>query len=209
MTLTPPTPDDHRPAVAPTARPEPIDPADTLRGDESRNRALMLIIAGALSVLLAIVLIGWITDGGDDEDQGFPGLPDAVLLDLDGREVVITDLQGPTVINFFATWCAPCRDELPEFEEVFQARQADIGFIGVNTRETDFEAVQELLDETGVSFPVLVGDDGDLLTEVGGLGMPTTAFVCADGSIVEAVSGQLNAESLETKITELTIACST
>lgn len=190
---------------------EPTDPnlngvqhelTEEARAERARRRAIFGLVGGFLVVLLIIFMVQWLTDGEDsaEGDQ----LPEAQLVTLEGQEFALSTVVGePTVLNFFASWCGPCRAELPEFQEVSIAVAGDgVNFLGINTRETDVEQARELIDATGVTYPVALGDDGSLFEAVGGLGMPTTAFVDASGNIVEVHSGILRGDDLESKIEE-------
>ena len=133
---------------------------------------------------------------------------DSVYTTLDGEDFAIASLTGqPTVVNFFASWCAPCLAEMPDFEEVHLATRGDVTFVGVNTRETDVDNALRVVEDTGVTYTILLGDDGgpdSLYQHVTDLGvMPTTAFIDAEGTIVAVHSGVLNAEDLQSRIQEL------
>ena len=186
--------------------PPPVPGADAVseqrRAEEGRRRAIFGLVGGFLLVLVVIFVVQWITDS-EDTVEGDP-LPEAALVTLDGEDFPLTSVVGePTVLNFFASWCGPCRAELPEFQEVSQAVADDgVRFVGINTRETDVDSARELIDQTGVTYTVALGDDGSLFEQIGGLGMPTTAFVDATGNIVEVHSGILRGDDLASKIQE-------
>lgn len=176
--------------------PEDLDRIEAAEADTKRRRVALWLVLGCIAGLVFVVSVQWATDTPSEAS-----VPEFELTTLDGEPFQLTSIVGtPTVMNFFATWCAPCRAELPEFEEVSQDVAADVAFLGVNTRETDVDGALALLDETGVTFPVVLGDDGDLFEIIGGLGMPTTAFVDADGTIVEVHTGALDDDALRAKI---------
>jgi thiol-disulfide isomerase/thioredoxin len=189
------TPDDpHTPADAITA--EELDRLEATEADQRRRRILLALGGAFIAVLVVVVAVQWAVDTPDDTV-----LPEFELTTLDGQPFALRSVVGtPTVLNFFATWCPPCRTELPAFEAVSREVGDDVAFLGINTRETDVEGVRALLDETGVTFPVALGDDGDLFEMIGGLGMPTTVFVDADGTVVEVHSGGLDDDALRSKI---------
>ena len=183
-----------------------IPPEEIEAAEAGRRRVIFGLAGGFLAVLVLIVTIQWATDG-EDGPAGTP-LPDLAFATLDGDEFLLADLAGqPTVINFFASWCGPCLAEMPDFEEVHLATTGDVGFIGVNTRETDINRAREVVDTTGVTYTILLGDDGgpgSLYQAVSNLAvMPTTAFVDADGNIVDVHAGLLTAGDLQSKIDEL------
>lgn len=131
--------------------------------------------------------------------------PDFTLDRSDGETVTLSDLQGQAVIlNFWATWCAPCRAEMPALERVYQA-QRDKGLVvlGVNQMEPK-ERVERFLAEVGVTFPIAL----DLDAAVGRLyrvyAMPTTYFIDRQGVIRDVVvGGPLNEALLQSKIDAL------
>ena len=120
----------------------------------------------------------------------------------DGQTLEFADLtDGPVVINFFASWCPSCIAEMPDFEAVFQDFDGEVEFLGLAMQDRT-EAAVELVGETGVTYPIGLDPDGDIFAQFGGLGMPTTVFVGADGTIERVHSGQLSAEGLADIITE-------
>ncbi len=175
------------------------DLAFSARQDRNRRLAIFGLVGGFLAVLVVIVAVQWATDTPNKANA----LPDVTLTTIDGEEFQLTALAGqPTVVNFFASWCAPCRAELPAFEAVSQQVSGSVKFVGINTTEPDVDAARQLLDDTGVTFQVLFGDDGTVYEDIGALALPTTAFVDATGAIVEVHSGALNQTDLESKISE-------
>jgi thiol-disulfide isomerase/thioredoxin len=103
----------------------------------------------------------------------------------------------PLVINFFASWCAPCLVELPRFEEAYQAHQGKVAFLGVNLQDHP-ESARRVIADTG--YPVAEDPNGRLFQALGGTGMPTTVFVDADGTIIERHTGELTGRQLSNKL---------
>jgi len=129
-------------------------------------------------------------------------LPAFVLTDVSGKLRSINEFTGrPLLINFWATWCTPCLREMPMFEAVWQERIADhsLQIIGIAIDRT--EAVGAYLQQTGVTYPILVGqsDAMDAADSFGPdfAGLPFTVFVSADRQILLSHSGELLREQLD------------
>lgn len=101
------------------------------------------------------------------------------------------DLEGhPTVINFWASWCGPCVDEMPLFEATWQ-RYKDRGviFLGVDVQDSPQKA-KGFVERLGITYPIVTDYEGELFEDLGaGLGLPRTIFVQADGTILDGASG--------------------
>lgn len=123
----------------------------------------------------------------DDEDR----LPDLALPCLGGgADVSLRTLTGvPTVINLWATWCRPCRDELPLFQSLAdRADPSELRVLGVVTEDPGPERALRFVADVGVRIASLVDDSGDLAKAVAARGLPTTVFVDADGAIAYVYS---------------------
>jgi cytochrome c biogenesis protein CcmG/thiol:disulfide interchange protein DsbE len=105
----------------------------------------------------------------------------------------------PLVINFFASWCAPCLAELPRFQQAYEAHKHEVAFLGMNLQDSRTSAA-EVIRDTGLSYPIGVDRQGQLFQALGGYGMPTTLFVAADGTVLERHTGELSAEQLVDKL---------
>lgn len=141
------------------------------------------------------------------EDDAAPGalpltLPDIQLADLDGEAHSLHEwAEGPLVINFWATWCAPCLREMPMLETVWQERRGDsLTIVGIAVDRID--AVTPYIEKTGVTYPILVGrSDAMEAAEAFGpdfAGLPYTVFVAGGGRVIGVYSGELERDRLET-----------
>lgn len=140
--------------------------------------------------------LGYIERDGDASDKGALA-PDFRLLDLEGQPHRLSEIDGPIVLNFWASWCEPCIEEMPEFELVSQEAAGRVTFIGVNDGES-LETAREFADEvTGVSYLVLLDPTKSMTDGPYPLvGRPTTFFIGEDGIIKELRVGIVDLETM-------------
>ncbi|HEX2028292.1 MAG TPA: TlpA disulfide reductase family protein [Nitriliruptorales bacterium] len=123
-------------------------------------------------------------------------LPAVQLARLDGSGSLDTgSLTGPAVINFWASWCAFCVEEMPDFQAVHRRLGDDVRFVGVD-REDDHAKARMLARETGVTYELVTDPDGSFFRAVQGRGMPTTLLVDPEGRIAYRHAGPLTADEL-------------
>lgn len=138
------------------------------------------------------------------QEQEFQMAPDFTVEDAAGNPVRLSDFQGkPAVVNFWASWCSPCKSEMPEFESAYAEYGEDIHFLMVNltsdSKETR-EQADALMAETGYTFPVYYDTEGSAAAAYGIYSIPMTLFIDKDGYLVAYGSGMLTADSLQTGI---------
>ena len=123
-------------------------------------------------------------------------LPDIALRNADGETVQLADYQGgPLVINLWATWCPPCRREMPVLENA-QKQRPDVTFLFVNQAES-MQSVSTFLATQGLTLDnVLFDASGRLGQAVGSMALPTTLFYSADGRLINSHLGELSQASL-------------
>jgi thiol-disulfide isomerase/thioredoxin len=120
---------------------------------------------------------------------------------VDGGTLVLSGLEGPAVVNLWATWCTPCRTELPLLQAEYVRRAGEIAFVGVNIGDEP-DDVAKFVAEVGVTFPQYVDTDDEVLPGLGVVGLPTTVFVGRDGSLT-VHSGALSADELSDALVEI------
>jgi peroxiredoxin len=130
--------------------------------------------------------------------EGFSA-PDFTLDLLDGGQVILSDLRGKAVlINFWATWCPPCRAEMPAIEKVYRSfKPLGLEVLAVNLTDQDNEAeVAAFVQELGLTFPVPLDRSGQVSARYTLRGLPSTFFVDQQGVIRSVVVGGPMSEAL-------------
>ncbi len=137
-------------------------------------------------------------------------LADLELTDQSGQTHRLADYEGQTVIlNFFATWCGPCKSEIPDLEELYSDRGANGGEVALiavanpssdehpRANDVSEQEVRAFIDEQGISYPVLMDGAGELLSAYGVRAFPTTYFIKPDGTVFGYVPGALDTETID------------
>ncbi|MBI4491657.1 MAG: TlpA family protein disulfide reductase [Chloroflexi bacterium] len=168
-----------------------------------------LSLAGGL-VLAALAVLAYLALGtsaaqGPTADAGpRPLAPDFLAPTFSGGASRLSDFRGqPVVVNFWASWCPPCRAEARELEHVWQAyRDRGVVFLGINVQDTEVGA-RTFLDEFGVTYPNVrdVADEVTAAYEVSSI--PTTVFIDRNGRIVSYRLGQVSEQQLVARLEEL------
>lgn len=114
----------------------------------------------------------------------------------------LSDLRGkPVLVNFWATWCMPCIEEMPELEAARHANP-DLVILAVNRNEST-EAIAAFAPKVGVSFPLITDRDGAISERYGVINLPTTFFINRDGTIAARHLGALTAARLAERLAEV------
>jgi thiol-disulfide isomerase/thioredoxin len=125
-------------------------------------------------------------------------VPGFVLVDLKGKNVNGKEYLGkPLVINFWATWCAPCKLELPLLQKTFHTYEKDINLIAVNSDESS-DTVNKYVAQTKYDLPVLIDESGEMANAFGVHAYPVTFFVDNKGVLQSMHVGQLDEKLMAT-----------
>ena len=159
-----------------------------------RNRSFVLWLA-AIAVVAIVVYASMqhsgsqISGPGALAGQTAPSLP---LKDPTGRDVTLDAYRGKVVvINLWATWCPPCRAELPDLQRLYDAyRSRGLVVLGVNQGESASRAT-EFARSLGIGFPILLDPDQEYGRRFTALGLPTTVVIDRSGTIVRGYDGAL------------------
>lgn len=140
-------------------------------------------------------------EDSDDTQSDIPQAPDFTVVDADGNEVHLSDFRGtPVVLNFWASWCGPCKSEMPDFDDAAARLEGQVQFLLVNmtdgSRET-MESAQAYLEETGISAPAYFDTSYSAAIAYGVTSLPTTYFIDAQGGAVARAMGAIDADTLQ------------
>lgn len=132
-------------------------------------------------------------------------LPNFTLQTLTGDEINLRQFEGEkvVVVNFWATWCGPCRREIPDFNEVYSRYSSrGVEFLGVSVDDSPKEVLPEFVQGTPITYPVLLGSP-DLATRYGIQGLPTTFIIDRSGKITKRTIGMMSGAALEAELNKL------
>lgn len=131
--------------------------------------------------------------------------PDFELETLDGEKVKLSDYRGhPVMLNFWATWCPPCKDEIPDMQKFYEDN--DVVVLAVNLTDTEMseKTVQKFADEFGITFPVALDVDSEasLLYRINPI--PTSYMINADGIIIHKQYGAMTYDMMMKLLNKMT-----
>jgi len=133
--------------------------------------------------------------------------PDFTLNTLDGNPLTLSDLKGKKVIlNFWATWCPPCKDEMPHFQEYYEkyAEEDNVEIVAVNyTLNDKMTSVENFVKSYDLTFPVLLMEEEDVRETYKVYTLPSTFFINSKGVIEKQVLGPLDLDTLRNYVTAL------
>lgn len=170
-----------------------------------------------LLMSLALLGIGWIAVSKEPINQGVESsdlkeapiagylAPQFTLSSTLGEEIALADYLGqPVVLNFWATWCPPCRAEVPHFQDASVKYNGQAAIIGIDQGEP-LPIVADFASTFNLTYPLLLDQDSAVNRQYGIAALPTTVFVDANGVIREVYTGIVNGAVLEDRIERLLV----
>lgn len=176
-------------------------------------------------IIILLIAVGWVVfdfviDGESASEEelenemlegGAGGLqegdlaPDFELETTDGETVQLSDFRGEKVLlNFWATWCPPCRDEIPDMQKYHEEDEEGV-ILAVNLTETEqeFDQIGDFLEEFGVTFRVLLDENTSVSGLYDAFALPTSYFINTDGTIHTKAIGAINYDLLVEQFQEM------
>ncbi len=168
---------------------------------------LIGIGVGITAISVTTVLLGETYSTASDVNQVETGkpAPDWTLQDLDGKTVRASDFKDKVVVlDFWATWCPPCRAEIPGFVELQKKYQGQgLRIVGVSVDQASADTVKSFAQKIGINYPIVLADT-NVVAAFGGIdGLPTTFIINGNGHIVKRHLGFAETSEIESEIKPL------
>ncbi|NOX37462.1 MAG: TlpA family protein disulfide reductase [Calditrichaeota bacterium] len=163
-----------------------------------------------LFILIPIIGLALLTGCGGEKESATTttdpaAAPDFALEDHQGNIVRLADFRGKvTIINFWATWCGPCREEIPGFVRLYDRYKDDgLAIIGISLDRPGWEVVRPFMEKYNINYPIVLGNQKVVLDYGGIQAIPTTFIVNRQGHIVDRIIGYRPEAFFEKRIKEL------
>ena len=160
-------------------------------------------------VLVLVLAAGWMlwkkqavsesAQSATEPAETKPLAPDFVVYDPEGKAVSLSDFRGKTVVvNFWTSWCGPCRQEMPEFEALYKEIGDEVAFLMVNVTasENSKSDPEQLIRELGYTFPVYYDLTDEAASVYGISSFPTTFFISPEGEAIARAVGAIDGETV-------------
>jgi peroxiredoxin len=171
--------------------------------NKSNRTYIRVAILGVLLVALVFAIYSSLEKDPNAVKVGRMA-PNFSLEQLNGSPITLSDLRGKgVVLNFWGTWCVPCKQEMPALQKQYEAyKDKGIAIIGVNISESPI-TIEPFLKQHGINFPILL-DRKSEITKLYRIGpIPTTFFIDAEGKVKEIFIGQMNESIIADKVAKI------
>lgn len=176
-----------------------------------KNHYILIAIIAIIIILITIIELrkpGQNPISSSDKNVGISigkTAPDFELQDLSGKNVKLSDFRGKNVIlNFWASWCPPCREEMPEFQRIYAENSDSLAVIGINLQESK-ENADAFVKKLGITFPILLDPNARVKDMYNVFTQPVTYFIDKDRKIVDKKFGPLTSEEINEKIAKISV----
>jgi len=168
-----------------------VVPVDELAVPRSRSKARRLLLMLLPAVAFVGLLVFGLVRSAPSGTRAGSEAPSFELPELEGRTISSSDLRGrPVVLNFWASWCTPCREEAPLLEKTWQDYRSDgVVLLGVNIKDSESDA-RRFVEEFDITYPVVRDENLDLATDLGVYGLPETFFVDHEWRLLATSTGE-------------------
>ena len=172
---------------------------------KQKRKTLLLLLALLLALAIGVTAYRALSGTYSPEtsvptEQGGEAAADFTVTDMDGNKVSLSDLKGtPVVVNFWASWCQPCRSELADFDEAAAAYGDRGRFMMVNLtdgQQETAESVAAFMKENGYTFPVYLDTEMDGAAAYGVSSIPRTIFIDGEGNVAADQTGTISGQRL-------------
>lgn len=191
-------------------KPQPISARKqqrAVRRRQAQTRSLAMIIGGLFILIAAFIFL--LRKPAEATTRLIPpktgqAMPDLALKNLSGETVRLSDFAGrPVLINAWATWCPPCRAEMPLLNDYYlKYRENGFVILAVNAGESQ-SLVDQFISQAGFDFPVLLDPDSASLSRLGVFSFPTSILVGRDGKVKKIHVGIITPDTMQNEIAPL------
>ena len=181
----------------------------TIQGNTNVVKGIAILVLAILISLFTVFLATGLSNrtsatGRSGEQLIGEKSPEFLAVAIDGDPVFLSNYLGsPIVLNFWASWCPPCRDETPHFEKMWRLyRQKGVVLLGINVQDTVSDA-DRYIKEFDVTFTNAIDKDGKIMVDYGVTGLPVTFFIDREGIIIGRWVGSIGESNLKSRVESL------
>ena len=193
-----------------------VPPLDSAGPPDERSRKTLWASIPLFLAIIAIALAAKLFADSQTSSVALPGAvtspykftagtpaPEFTLQSADAGTASLADFRGKkVVVNFWATWCPPCRSEMPDMEQLHTERKDDVVVLAVNVQEAK-APVRDFAEKYSLSFPILMDTGGEVTQSFGVQSLPTTFFIDKEGKVASFNMGALNKSAIGRRLDQI------